>query len=236
MILILGMVLALIFSAAVSVLYVFIRPVVARWALAVIVPYVLADGLRWIYLLRNGGCDSECDAWSLIPLGALYLPGYVASAIIVFRTRAHNSLRRQVQPSAIGGLKSVSRVSGREMLGLLLAPLASVPVQLIASPISDAIGGLVGVYLLFAIFGVPTYLLFRILGLLRPWHFVVAGTALGALLPLFLIWLINPNLWMLGQRWAFQEDMLTTVVFIVSAVVISGVFWLISFAPAQHRI
>lgn len=139
-----------------------------------------------------------------------------------------------MQSSTSNGQKTIAQKSGREIFGLLLAPLASIPIQLLISPVSDVVGNLIGVYLLFAIFGIPAHLLFRAVGLLKPWHFVFAGATLGALLPLFLIWLINPSLWMLGQRWAIQEDLLTTAVFIVSSVAISGVFWLAAFAPAQR--
>lgn len=234
MILILGMLLVLGFCIATSIVYIHLRLVAIRWLFAIIVPYMLANGLRWIYLLRNGGCDAECDAWSLIPLGVLYLPGYVTSMIIVILTRTRHRIAASEETIRPGEPHALMSVRLREILGFVVAPLVSILLAMFASNVSSTFGILLGVYMLVVIFGVPTYILFRQMNWLKLRHFITAGIVLGIVLSLFLIWLINPNFWMLGQSWATRGDLLITLLFIGQSILISALLWLITFAPINQ--
>jgi len=88
-----GAALIAIFSALLAWPLCYVRPILARWAGAVLVPLILSYCLYWspVWLGDN---PSEYSSWALLFIGPWFLAGVIPSAVIIFivgrcRARRH---------------------------------------------------------------------------------------------------------------------------------------------------
>ena len=106
----------------------------------------------------------------------------------------------------------------------LLAPLAPCLVQAVA--MKNPVGLIVYAffsYPLVAVFGVPSFLLFRRLGWLSLPHIVLAGSVLGVVSALLLSSVFGWGL----ESYAAQSVALSLAIFAVHGAIAAGVFWFI---------
>jgi hypothetical protein len=77
-----GAALIAIFSALLAWPLCYVRPTLARWVGAILVPFVLSYCLYWSPVWLGGNPD-QASSWALLFIGSWFLAGAIPSAVVV---------------------------------------------------------------------------------------------------------------------------------------------------------